>query len=162
MRSACSAASPTEREMAALGVLLTNPIDVYLEAELDKRFKLFRLWESPPERRTEFLQSHDQDICAIVGDSTVGANAELIEALPKLEIISTFSVGLDKIDLKKCRERGIRITNTPDVVTDDVADLAIGLAIAVLRKMWVADRYVRSGEWKARGNFAMASKVAGI
>ncbi|CAI0423121.1 unnamed protein product [Linum tenue] len=75
-------------------------------------------------------------------------------ALPKLEIVSSFSVGMDKIDLGKCKEKGIRVSNTPDVLTDDVADLAIGLTLAVLRKLPASDRYVRSGMWK-KGEFKM-------
>ncbi|KAF8396458.1 hypothetical protein HHK36_018077 [Tetracentron sinense] len=57
----------------------------------------------------------------------------MINSLPKLEIISSYSVGLDKIDLARCKEKGIRVTNTPDVLTEDVADLAIGLILATLR-----------------------------
>lgn len=72
--------------------------------------------------------------------------------------MSSFSVGLDKIDLAKCRERGIRVTNTPDVLTDDVADLAIGLMLAVLRRLCPSDRYVRSGQWK-RGDYKLTTKV---
>lgn len=58
--------------------------------------------------------------------TAVGADAELIDSLPKLEIVATCSAGLDKIDLVKCKEKGIQVTNTPDVLTDDVADAAIG------------------------------------
>lgn len=145
--------------MESLGVLLTFPANPYLEAELDKRCKLFRLWESPPESRKDFIKSHAQSIRAIVGNSFVGADAETIDALPKLEIVASFSVGLDKVDLAKCKERGIRVTNTPDVLTDDVADLAIGLAIAVMRKICEADRYVRSGDWKIKGDYKLTAKV---
>jgi hydroxypyruvate reductase 2 len=60
-------------------------------------------------------------------------DAALLDALPSLEIVSAFSVGINHVDLAECRERGIRVTNTPDVLTDDVADLAVGLAIAALR-----------------------------
>ena len=135
-------------------------MDAYLEAELDKRYKLLRLWESPPERRLEFLRAHAQGIRALVGNARVGADADTIAALPNLEIISSFSVGLDMVDLDKCRERGIRVTSTPDVLSDDVADLAIVLAIAVLRKICVWDRFVRSGSWKAQGALKLTSKVS--
>lgn len=87
-----------------------------------------------------------------------GADAETIDALPNLKIVSSFSVGLDKVDLGKCRERGIRVTNTPDVLTDDVADLAIGLILAVLRRLCMCDRYVRNGLWK-KGDFQLTTKV---
>lgn len=87
-----------------------------------------------------------------------GADADLIDQLPKLEIVSTYSVGLDKVDLPKCKEKGIRVTNTPDVLTDDVADLAIGLMLAVLRRLCESDRYVRSGKWK-KGDYKLTTKV---
>ncbi|XP_078431846.1 glyoxylate/hydroxypyruvate/pyruvate reductase 2KGR-like [Wolffia australiana] len=147
--------------MGTLGVLLTCPMDSYLEEELDKRYKLFRLWESPSEKRVDFLRTHAPGIRAIVGNVNVGVDAETISALPKLEIVSSFSVGLDKVDLDKCRERGILVTNTPDVLTEDVADLAIGLAIAVLRKICVSDRFVRSGAWKSKGSFELTTKFSG-
>ncbi|KAJ0962575.1 hypothetical protein J5N97_027697 [Dioscorea zingiberensis] len=147
--------------METLGVLLTVPMNQYLEEELDSRYNLFRLWETPPESRLDFLRAHAGSIHALVGDTNVVADAETIDALPRLEIVSTFSVGLDKIDLHKCRERGIRVTNTPDVLTDDVADLAIGLAIAVLRRIPQADRYVRCGSWKAKGNYQLTTKFSG-
>ncbi|KAK8584804.1 hypothetical protein V6N13_138750 [Hibiscus sabdariffa] len=84
----------------------------------------------------------------------------LIEALPKLEIVASFSVGLDMIDLAKCKEKGIRVTNTPNVLTEDVADLAIGLMLAVLRKLCESDRYVRSGKWK-KGDYVFTTKFTG-
>ncbi|KAH9665959.1 glyoxylate/hydroxypyruvate reductase A HPR2 [Citrus sinensis] len=71
--------------------------------------------------------------------TAVGADAELIDSLPKLEIVATCSAGLDKIDLVKCKEKGIQVTNTPDVLTDDVADAAIGLMLAVLRRGALVD-----------------------
>ncbi|KAH7658316.1 Hydroxyphenylpyruvate reductase protein [Dioscorea alata] len=147
--------------METLGVLLTFPMNPYLEEELDRRCNLFRLWESPPESRREFLRAHAGSIRAVVGNATCGADADTIDALPKLEIISSFSVGLDKIDLEKCRQRGIRVTNTPDVLTEDTADLAIGLAISVLRRIPQADRYVRSGSWKSKGDYKLTNKFSG-
>lgn len=93
-----------------------------------------------------------------MGSTKIGADANMIDSLPNLEIVTSYSVGLDKIDLGKCKEKGIKVTNTPDVLTDDVADLGIGLALAVLRKMCVCDRFVRSGNW-INGDFGLASKV---
>ncbi|RAL41749.1 hypothetical protein DM860_008931 [Cuscuta australis] len=93
-------------------------------------------------------------IRAVVGNASLGADAELIDALPNLEIVSSFSDGLDKIDLAKCREKGIRVTNTPDVLTGDIADLAIGLMLAVLRRICECDRHVRKGLWKM-GSFEL-------
>ncbi|XP_072999472.1 hydroxyphenylpyruvate reductase [Typha latifolia] len=147
--------------MESLGVLLTVPMNTYLEEELDRRFKLFRLWETTPERRAEYLKANSGAIRAVVGNAHIGADASMIEALPALEIVASFSVGLDKVDLDKCRERGIRVTNTPDVLTEDVADLAIGLAIAVLRRIPAADRYVRGGNWLKKGDIKLSTRFSG-
>ncbi|XP_068647262.1 glyoxylate/hydroxypyruvate/pyruvate reductase 2KGR [Aristolochia californica] len=143
--------------MESLGVLLTYPMDLYLQQELDKRYKLFRLWEAPQKK--EFIKANAHAIRAVVGNASSGANAETIDLLPNLEIVSNFSVGLDKVDLVKCKEKGIRVTNTPDVLTEDVADLAIGLIITTLRRISASDRYVRAGLWK-KGDFQLTSKFS--
>ena len=142
--------------MESIAVLMACPMNSYLEQELEKRFNLHRLWTLGDN--SAFLAAHGNHIRAVVVNSNVGAEAELIEALPKLEIVASCSVGLDKIDLAKCREKGIRVTNTPDVLTDDVADLAIWLMLSVLRKLCECDRYVRSGKWKT-GDYMLTSKV---
>lgn len=134
------------------------PMSSYLEEELDKRFNLFRFWNFP--QKQEFLKENRNIIRAVVGNAGAGADAELIDSLPKLEIVANYSVGLDKVDLVKCKEKGIRVTNTPDVLTDDVADLAIGLIIATLRRICACDRYVRSGAWK-KGDFKLTTKFTG-
>ncbi|EOY26806.1 D-isomer specific 2-hydroxyacid dehydrogenase [Theobroma cacao] len=144
--------------MESIGVLMVCPMNSYLEHELEKRFNLFRFWTVP--EKSAFLATNKNSIRAVVGNSSAGADAELIEVLPKLEIVASFSVGLDKIDLAKCKEKGIRVTNTPDVLTDDVADLAIGLMLAVLRKLCESDRYVRSGKWK-KGDYRLTTKFTG-
>lgn len=142
--------------MDSIGVLMPIQMNPYLEKELEKRFNLFKLWTFAS--RSQFLKEHSGSIRAIVGNASAGADAETIEALPNLEIVASFSVGIDKVDLNKCREKGIPVTNTPDVLTDDVADLAIGLILAVLRRLCESDRYVRSGKWKM-GNYKLTTKV---
>ncbi|KAL5575166.1 hypothetical protein UlMin_016865 [Ulmus minor] len=144
--------------MESIGVLLPIPMNTYLEQELEKRFNLFKLWKVP--QKTQFIKDHADSIRAVIGNASSGADAELIDALPKLEILASFSVGLDRVDLKKCREKGIRVTNTPDVLTEDVADLAIGLMLAVLRRLCECDRYVRSGNWKD-GDYKLTTKCSG-
>lgn len=143
--------------MESIGVLMMCPMSSYLENELQKRYNLHRFWTCP--EKSVFLETHRNSIRAIVGNASAGADAKLIDDLPKLEIISSFSVGLDKIDLGKCKEKGIRVTNTPEVLTEDVADLAIGLILALLRRLCECDRYVRSGKWKY-GDFKLTTKVS--
>jgi len=97
---------------------------------------------------------------AIVGSGEAKVTRELLGQLPAVKLISVFGVGYDGVDLVAARERGITITNTPDVLTDDVADLAIGLIIAVAREILAADSYLRGGHW-AEGPFRLARKVSG-
>ncbi|XP_052140933.1 glyoxylate/hydroxypyruvate/pyruvate reductase 2KGR isoform X2 [Oryza glaberrima] len=147
--------------MDSLGVLLVAPMNAYLEQELDRRCRLFRLWESPADRRDDYLRAHASSIRAVVPYAPHGVDAAMIDALPSLEIVSSYSVGIDRVDLDACRRRGVRVTNTPDVLTDDVADLAVGLAIAALRKIPQADRYVRAGKWKSKGDFTLTTRFSG-
>ncbi|XP_059644904.1 glyoxylate/hydroxypyruvate/pyruvate reductase 2KGR-like [Cornus florida] len=144
--------------MEAIGVLMMCPMSTYFEQELDKRFNLFRFWNFP--QKEEFLKQHSSSIRAIVSNAWAGARPELIDALPSLEIVANHGVGVDQIDLGKCKEKGIRVTNTPDVLTEDVADLAIGLILATMRRISECDRYVRSGLWK-KGDFKLTAKFSG-
>lgn len=86
---------------------------------------------------------------ALITSGGKGASAALIGALPKLEIIAVNGVGYDAVDMDAARSRGIRVTNTPDVLTDDVADMAIGLIIAVYRGLYRSEAYLRAGDWAA-------------
>ncbi|KAL3840885.1 hypothetical protein ACJIZ3_025476 [Penstemon smallii] len=143
-----------------IGVLQTRPLSNYLQQRLSNRYILFKLWQVPPESRREFLDKHSELIKAVVGNGVTGADAELIDSLPHLEIVASHSSGLDKIDLDKCREKGIRVTYTPDALTDEVADMAILLTLATARRICEADRYVRNGEWK-NADFKLTTKLSG-
>lgn len=90
-----------------------------------------------------------------------GCPGPLMAALPRLEIVSCMGVGVDAIDLAQARERGIAVTNTPDVLNDDVADLGIALLLMTARHLALSDRYVRDGRWKKLGNQALSTKVSG-
>ncbi len=84
---------------------------------------------------------------ALVTRGDIGADRSVIASLPNLEIIACYGVGFDAIDLDAARARGIRVTNTPDVLTEDVADMGIGLALAVTRQLLRGHAHVRSGRW---------------
>jgi lactate dehydrogenase-like 2-hydroxyacid dehydrogenase len=84
----------------------------------------------------------------------------LLDALPALEIISVFGVGYDGVPTAYCRERNIKVTNTPDVLTDDVADVAVALILMTSRNFVNADRFVREGKW-TKSSLPLASKLAG-
>ncbi|KEH28789.1 putative oxidoreductase [Medicago truncatula] len=144
--------------MGLIDVLLVAKVIPYLDQELNKRYNLFRIWDFP--QKSQLLTQHGASIRAVVGNASAGADSNLIEALPKLEIVSSYSVGVDMIDLNMCKEKGIRVTNTPDVLTDDVADLAICLILTLLRRILECDRFVRSGNWK-RGDYKLTTKFSG-
>ena len=97
---------------------------------------------------------------AIAAPGHHGADAALMDALPALEIIANYGVGVDAIDLEAARSRGIRVTNTPDVLTDDVADIAIALALSVMREIPRGDAHVRGGTW-ATANMPLARRFHG-
>jgi len=95
---------------------------------------------------------------AASGESKV--SAELIAKLPALELISVMGVGYDGIDVAAAKARGITVTHTPNVLNDDVADLAIGLMLSAARQLPAADRYVREGKWPG-GPMPLARKMSG-
>lgn len=146
--------------MDSTGVMMTSPMTSYLEEQIKRRFTLVKPWDLSSDSKPEFLRRHRDSIRAVVTCARDGVDAAMIDALPELEIVANYSVGTDRIDLEKCRERGVRVTNTPGVLTDDVADSAIGLALATLRRVVGCDRFVRSGEWKG-GDFMLTSKFSG-
>jgi lactate dehydrogenase-like 2-hydroxyacid dehydrogenase len=90
-----------------------------------------------------------------------GADAALMDRTPNLEIISNWGVGFDRIDAEAARKRGVILTNTPDVLTECCADLAMGLVIAVARRVAEGDRYVRAGDWATQGNLRLGTRVNG-
>lgn len=99
-------------------------------------------------------------IRGVVANGEAKVPRELIAQLPALEVISVFGVGYDGIDVAAAHERGVPVTNTPEVLNDDVADLAIGLMLAVARRIPQADRFVRGNEWP-NGPIALSRKVTG-
>ena len=106
------------------------------------------------------LRTQGAEFEALVTSAPVGADASLMAALPKLRVISSFGVGLDRIDLAAAKARGIQVGYTPHVLDDCVADTAIGLVLDVARGFSTSDRYVRSGRWPS-GPFPAMRKVTG-
>jgi lactate dehydrogenase-like 2-hydroxyacid dehydrogenase len=92
---------------------------------------------------------------AAITYNTVRGDRATLSLFPKLEIVSSFGVGYDHIDAEYAREHNIVVTNTPDVLTEEVADIALGLLIATLREFVKADRYLRSGLWRTQ-NFPLS------
>ena len=130
-------------------ILLTGAYPAWDMEPLAASYRLHRLWEATD--RAALLAEHGGHIRAIATRGDLGASAELIAALPKLELIACYGVGTDAIDVAAAKARGIAVTNTPDVLTGDVADLAVGLALSLLRRIPAGDALVRAGTWPTRG-----------
>jgi lactate dehydrogenase-like 2-hydroxyacid dehydrogenase len=125
---------------------------------LASEFTAHRLWEATDQ--AALLASVGPRIRGIATTGGRGAEAKLIAALPALEIIACYGVGTDAIDLAAARARGIVVTNTPDVLTDDVADLGVALLLAASRRICEGDRYVRSSAW-LKGDMGLTRKFSG-
>lgn len=99
----------------------------------------------------------DEDAQRITAVAVSGSfNAKWIDALPKLEVIANFGVGYDGVDVKHAASRGIVVTNTPDVLNDEVADTTIALLINTVRRLYQAETYLREGKWEKDGPFALS------
>lgn len=142
-------------------LLQLSPLSDYLQAGLATRGKVVRWFELDPAAQQAWLASHAAEVRAVVTGGEIGCRNELMAQLPSLRLIAINGVGLDKVDLAYAKSRGVSVSTTPGTLTDDVADLAVGLTLCLLRGIPVADAYVRSGDWATKGNVPLARKVSG-
>ncbi len=115
------------------------------------------------EERYDARELADASSPAVVAvtSGTWGVRAEHLDRLPAVRAVVNFGVGYDATDVAECARRGIVVSNTPDVLTDCVADLAVGLVIDVMRGLSAGDRFVRRGDWEAGRSVPLARKVSG-
>jgi len=135
-----------------IDILQLVPLRPEVQKELEARYRVHKKEEF--EKVAGIVRG-----CVTNGHS--GPPPEMIDRMPKLEIIGSASVGYDGIPVEYARSKGIPVTNTPDVLNDDVADLAIALMIMTARKLVVTDRYVRAGRWPREGEHPLASRASG-
>jgi lactate dehydrogenase-like 2-hydroxyacid dehydrogenase len=135
-------------------VLMPAPKATILEG-LEKAFTVHKLWEASD--REAFLDQVAPRVRAIAspGGPAPKIDAALMSRLPNLEIVASFGVGYDHVDAKWAGEHGIVVTNTPDVLTEEVADTAIGLLLCTVREFPQAERYVRAGKF-AEKNYPLS------
>ncbi len=112
---------------------------------VEGRFKLHRGWQS--ESLEGLLREAGPRVRGLAAGGTRRIDGPMMDLMPNLEIIANFGVGYDRVDAAEAARRGIIVTNTPDVLTEEVADLALGLLIATVRQLPQADQYVRAGKW---------------
>lgn len=136
-------------------ILQTHKLLERCEKALAERYTVHKLHEAAD--KAGLIAEIAPRIRAIAGGAV---NAELMDQLPKLGLISNFGVGYDSIDTNAARARNIRVTNTPNVLNDAMAEITIGLMISLARRLPQADQFVRQGKW-LKGNFPLQSELNG-
>ncbi len=138
--------------MSAADILLFQQMIPLVERKLDANFSVHRLYEADDE--AGFLARIGAQIRGI---SMFGKpiDASVLKAFPNLEIIASYGVGYDNIDAAACAAHGVMVTNTPDVLTDEVADVALGLLLMTVRELSSAERWLRAGKWEGTGPYPL-------
>jgi len=139
-------------------IVLVCPLYEPTMEQLEKMFTVHRLWEAK-DPAALLKQARDR-VRAISTMGAVGCKADLMDALPKTEIIACFGVGVDAIDLEAAKHRKIAVTNTPDVLTECVADLGMALLLSIARRIPQGDRFVREGKW-LKASYPLCQHVGG-
>jgi lactate dehydrogenase-like 2-hydroxyacid dehydrogenase len=140
-------------------VLVVWPNRPKAMAQLEEAYQLHHWWKA--DDPDAMLREVGSRVRAVVFSGERGPSAPMIEQMPKLEIAACYGVGVDAIDREACRKRGIPITNTPDVLTEEVADMGLALMLAIMRRIVEGDRYVRAGRWKSEGSMQLGTTPRG-
>ena len=144
--------------MSKQDLLLIAPIFPHTVAQLEGAYQVHRYWESKDQ--PALLTSLKETCVAAATSGSSGISATEIKALPKLKIVSCFGVGYDGVDTAACKAAGVKVTNTPDVLNECVADTSMMLVLATVRRAVFNDRFVREGKW-LKGNAPLTDKVWG-
>ncbi|WP_094463577.1 2-hydroxyacid dehydrogenase [Pannonibacter phragmitetus] len=138
--------------MSKPDILIPSPLRDMIIDGLEPHFTLHKLYEA--EDAEAFLKEREAIIRGIAV-SFFNVDQPFIDRFPNLEIVSNFGVGYDKVDARHCGTRGIIVTNTPDVLSEEVADTAIGLMIMTIRELSAAERWLRDGNWEKKGAYRL-------
>jgi lactate dehydrogenase-like 2-hydroxyacid dehydrogenase len=129
-----------------------------VDEALDAHFDVYR---DPDHGLDAILAEHGGEIAGIVTRGRIPTTAALLDRLPKLELVANFGVGYDSIDVAAAARRGIVVTNTPDVLNDEMGDFTVGLLLATVRRLPQADRHVREGHWARELSFPLGTSLRG-
>lgn len=132
-------------------VLLAQPLFPNFVTALEGRYRLVLAGDADAATAAEAR--------VLLVPGLVAVTAELVDRLPALELVAATSVGLDHVDLRACRRRGLAVTNAGAAFSVDSADYAVGLVVAVLRRVAAAEAHLRSGRWATDGKYPLATKV---
>ena len=140
-------------------LLTTGPMMALIEEGIAKAFLVHRLHEA--RDREALLRRIGPEVRAICTGSHTGVktDAVLIGRFPSLRIIGNFGVGYDSIDMAAAVQRGIIVTNTPDVLTEEVADTALGLLLVAVREFYPAENWLREGRWARNGDYPLTASL---
>jgi lactate dehydrogenase-like 2-hydroxyacid dehydrogenase len=139
-------------------LLQLAPLMAHVETALSEHFDMHR--HSVVEAASSLPPAIATQIRAVATDGHYGIPSSFLPRLPSLEIVASYGVGYDAIDIQACHARGVQVTNTPDVLNDAVAELTLGLMIALCRRIVQADAFVRSGDWP-RGPYPLTGELTG-
>lgn len=139
--------------MSEVEILVPIELLDHTMAQLDAAFTVHRLWKA--DDPDAFLSEIAPRIRGAATSHAPRFDAAMIDRLPNLEIISNFGVGYDAVDAAYAAGKDIMVTNTPDVLTEEVADTALGLLIMAVRELGGAERYLRAGRWAGEGDYPL-------
>ncbi len=139
-------------------ILQISPMMAHVEKALNDAYTVHRYWEA--DDKAALLAGHGGKIRAVATNGHSGCKPEILEALPNLEVISSYGVGYDAIDIPACKARNVRVTNTPDVLNDAMAEITLGLMVALCRRIPQADAYTRAGKWREK-NYPLTGELTG-
>ncbi|MEN9754550.1 MAG: hypothetical protein RLZ07_932 [Pseudomonadota bacterium] len=143
--------------MKATGILAPTRMMPMIIDGLRATGKLHCLWEqSDPEA---FLAAHASEIGAIATGAHIAVDGAYMSRFPNLKLVANFGVGYDTVDAKWAGQNGIIVTNTPDVLTEEVADTALGLLLMTIRELPQSERWLRAGHWVNKGPYPLTANT---
>ncbi|MBV1701882.1 MAG: 2-hydroxyacid dehydrogenase [Hyphomicrobiales bacterium] len=140
-------------------ILMPAPMMPMISEQLSARARLHKLWEAD-DKVAEMARLAPRIKALAVGGGHQPIDAGFLAQFPTLEIVASFGVGYDHVDVNAARQRGVIVTHTPNVLNEEVADTALGLLLATVRQLPQADRFLRSGAWP-KGNFPLTATLRG-
>lgn len=137
--------------VSPVAILVPGDFNDHAIARIDKAFRRVGIERADPALLTGEMRATVRGIACFGG-----IDAAMIDSLPRLEIIANFGVGYDSVDANHAARRGVMVTNTPDVLTEEVADTTVGLLINTVRELYGAEKWLRDGNWVRKGNYRLS------